>query len=200
MSRSSNQQNPEASTVAPVVVVGVTGSIAAHKAIDLVSLLTRAGADVHVILTRAAQQFVQPLPFQTLSRNPVVTDLFAEQAGWQPTHIELADAARLLLIAPATAHVIAKLALGLADDTLSSVALALNPETPILIAPAMNSKMWRHPATQNHVQTLRQRGVEFIGPEEGPLACGYTGPGRLADVQKIARRALELLGISYNFE
>lgn len=180
--------------IKPTVLVGVTGSIAAHKALDLVSLLVNEGLDVHVVLSRAALNFVQPLPFQTLSRNPVVVDLFSDQPGWQPTHIDLADRARLLIVAPATAHAIAKLALGLADDALSSIALALDPEAQIVIAPAMNSKMWLHPATQQHVRILKERGVHFVSPEEGPLACGYSGPGRLADVKSIVRLTMQLLG------
>ncbi len=176
----------------PLIVLGVTGSIAAHRAIDVASQLTKAGRDVRVVLTADAQRFVQPLPFRTLSRHPVVTDLYDEEDGWRPTHIALADDATLLLIAPATANTIAKLALGLADDALSALALALNPEARVLVAPAMNGKMWLHPATQQHVATLRSRGVEFIGPEAGLLSCGYEGIGRLWPVDGIVSRALEL--------
>lgn len=178
---------------APVVLLGVTGSIAAHKAVDLASLLTKQGCAVHVIMTADAQRFVTPLPFKVLSRHPVVTDLYDETEGWKPTHIELADAADLLLIAPATANVIAKLATGLADNALTCIALALNPAACVLIAPAMNGKMWLHPATRQNVATLTARGVEFIGPEEGLLSCGYEGIGRLWPVEKIAERALQLL-------
>lgn len=175
------------------VVLGVTGSIAAHKAADLASLLTRAGLDVHVVLTTDAQRFITPLPFKTLSRHPVVTDLYDEDEGWKPAHIKLADEADLLLIAPATANVLAKLAHGLADDALTCIALALNPRAKLLIAPAMNGKMWLHPATQANVATLRQRGAEFIGPEEGMLSCGYEGIGRLWPADQIARLAQNLL-------
>lgn len=175
------------------VVLGVTGSIAAHKAADLASQLTRRGCDVHVIMTADALRFITPVPFQTLSRNPVVTDLYESESGWKPVHITLADEADLLLIAPATANTIAKLALGLANDALSCVALALNPQAKILIAPAMNGKMWQHPATRQNVQTLQARGAEFIGPEEGMLSCGYEGVGRLWPVEKIVERALALL-------
>jgi phosphopantothenoylcysteine decarboxylase len=175
------------------IVLGVTGSIAAHKAVDLASLLTKQGCEVRVVLTPDAQRFVTALPFQTLSRHPVVTDLYDEAEGWKPAHIELADAADLLLVAPATAQTIAKLALGLANDALSCVALALNPQARILIAPAMNGKMWLHPATQQNVATLKSRGVEFIGPEAGLLSCGYEGLGRLWPVDAVAARALELL-------
>jgi phosphopantothenoylcysteine decarboxylase len=175
------------------IVLGVTGSIAAYKAADITSRLAKQGADVHVVMTADAQRFITALPFKTLSRNPVVTDLYDEEEGWKPTHIKLADEANLLLIAPATANLLAKMAHGIADDALTCIALALNPKTPILIAPAMNGKMWLHPATQANVQTLKGRGVEFIGPEEGMLSCGYEGIGRLFDPEKIVHRALELL-------
>ena len=175
------------------IVLGVTGSIAAYKAADITSQLTKQGADVHVVMTADAQRFITPLPFKTLSRNPVESDLYDESEGWKPMHIKLADEADMLLIAPATANLLAKMAHGLADDALTCIALALQPKTPILIAPAMNGKMWLHPATQANVTTLKGRGVEFIGPEEGMLSCGYEGIGRLFDVQKIVQRALELL-------
>jgi phosphopantothenoylcysteine decarboxylase len=175
------------------IVLGVTGSIAAYKAADLTSQLTRQGCDVHVIMTNDALRFITPLAFKTLSRHPVVTDLYDEEEGWKPTHIKLADESDLLLIAPATANTVAKLALGIADDALSCVALALNPKARLLIAPAMNGKMWLHPATQQNVTTLKSRGAEFIGPEEGLLSCGYEGLGRLWPVEKVAQRTLELL-------
>jgi phosphopantothenoylcysteine synthetase/decarboxylase len=175
------------------IVLGVTGSIAAHRAADLASLLTKGGFSVHAVMTADAQRFITPLPFKTLSRNPVITDLYDEAEGWKPQHIELADSARLLLIAPATANVIAKLALGIADDALTCIALALNPQARLLIAPAMNGKMWLHPATQANVSTLKARGAEFIGPEEGLLSCGYEGIGRLWPVEQIAARAAELV-------
>src|SRR2546423_2168681 len=145
------------------IVLGVTGSIAAYKAADLASLLTKAGCDVHVVMTADALRFITPLPFKTLSRHPVITDLYDEEEGWRPTHIKLADEADLLLIAPATANSIAKLALGVADDALSCVALALNARAKLLVAPAMNGKMWLHRATQQNVAMLKSRGVEFIG-------------------------------------
>src|ERR1043166_161950 len=161
------------------VVLGVTGSIAAHRAADLSSLLTKQGCEVHVVMTADALRFITAVPFKTLSRHPVITDLYDDDQGWQPAHIKLADEADLLLIAPATANTIAKLALGIADDALSCVALALNPQAKILIAPAMNGKMWLHPATQQNAAALKSRGAEFIGPEEGLLSCGYEGLGRL---------------------
>lgn len=176
------------------VILGVTGSIAAYKAADLTSLLTKQGCDVHVVMTADALQFITPLAFKTLSRHPVITDLYDEEEGWKPTHISIADRADLLLIAPATANTIAKLALGLANDALSCIALALNPAARLLLAPAMNGKMWLHPATQKNVETLRSRGAEFIGPEEGLLSCGYEGLGRLWPVEKVAARVLELAG------
>ena len=174
------------------IVLGVTGSIAAYKAADIASQLTKKGRSVHVIMTGDAQKFITPLPFKTLSRNPVITDLYDEEEGWKPTHIRLADEADLLLIAPATANLIAKLAHGVADDALTCIALALNPKAEILIAPAMNGKMWQHPATRANVATLKKRGVKFIGPEEGMLSCGYEGLGRLWPVDKIVERALKL--------
>jgi phosphopantothenoylcysteine decarboxylase len=175
------------------IVLGVTGSIAAYKAAELASQLTKQGCDVHVVMTTDALRFITAVPFKMLSRHPVVTDLYDEVEGWQPTHIKLADEADLLLIAPATANTIAKLALGLANDALSCVALALNPRAKILVAPAMNGKMWLHPATQQNVATLKSRGVEFIGPEAGLLSCGYEGLGRLWPVDQVAERALALL-------
>jgi phosphopantothenoylcysteine decarboxylase len=178
------------------VILGITASIAAYKAADLASQLRKAGCDVHVVLTRGAAKFITPLTLQTLSRNPVTTDIFDEKAGWQPGHIDLADRADLLLIAPASADILAKLAHGFADEALTAIALAT--KAPLLVAPAMNGKMWLHPATQNNVTVLRGRGVEFIGPEEGMLACGYEGIGRLWPVDEIADKALAMLKSGMN--
>jgi phosphopantothenoylcysteine decarboxylase len=175
------------------IVLGVTGSIAAYKAADLTSQLTRQGCDVHVILTADALRFISALAFKTLSRHPVTADMYDEEEGWKPAHIKLADEADLLLVAPATANTIAKMALGLANDALSCVALALNPKARLLIAPAMNGKMWLHAATQQNVATLKARGAEFVGPEEGLLSCGYEGLGRLWPVDQVAQRAIELV-------
>jgi phosphopantothenoylcysteine synthetase/decarboxylase len=175
------------------IVLGVTGSIAAYKSADLTSQLTKANCNVHVVMTADALNFITALPFKTLSRNPVVTSLYDEEEGWKPTHIRLADEADLLLVAPATANTIAKIAHGIADDALTCIALALNPKAKIIIAPAMNGKMWLHAATQHNVSTLVSRGVDFIGPEEGLLSCGYEGVGRLWPVDKIAAHVLELL-------
>lgn len=175
------------------IVLGITGSIAAYKAVEIASRFTKAGANLHVVMTSDAQKFITPLSFKTLSRNPVVTSLYDEEEGWKPTHIRLADEAELLVIAPATAHTLARLAHGFADDPLSCIALALNPGVKTLVAPAMNGKMWLHPATSENVRQLKDRGVEFIGPDEGLLSCGYEGIGRMIEPEKIVQRALELL-------
>lgn len=176
------------------ILLGVTGSIAAYKSADLASQLKKAGHDVFCIMTRDAAHFITPLTLQTLSQHPVTMDLFEEGEGdWRPSHLQLADTADLLVVSPATANVIAKLAHGIADDALSTIALALRPEAKILIAPAMNGKMWLHPATQANVKTLAARGVEFVGPDKGLLACGYEGIGRLWDVTKIFERVQQLV-------
>ncbi len=173
------------------ILLAVSGSIAAYKAADLTSKLVKRGHSVHVVLTANAQQFVAPLTFQTLSRNPVTLSVFEEKSGWQPTHIDLADKANLFVAAPATANFIAKLAAGIADDAPSTMALAAT--CPVLVAPAMNGKMWTHPATQTNVKTLKERGVVFIGPEEGTLACGYEGVGRLWPTDGILEEIERLL-------
>lgn len=178
-------------TASKTIILGVSGSIAAYKAADLTSRLTKRGHSVFVVMTDHATEFVAPLTFQVLSRHPVTTGIFDEKESWHPGHIALADQADLLLIAPATANVIAKLANGIADDALTSIALAT--PAPLLIAPAMNGKMWLHAATTHNVKTLSARGAEFIGPEEGLLACGYEGLGRLWDVEAIAAKADEIL-------
>jgi phosphopantothenoylcysteine decarboxylase len=173
------------------ILLGVTGSIAAYKAADLTSRLVKLGAEVTPVMTAAAQKFITPLTLQTLARQPVAAGLWDEGNGWRPGHIELAEKADLLLVAPATADVIAQFAGGLAPDLLSS--LYLMARCPVLIAPAMNGKMWTHPATAANVATLKARGVEFIGPEEGMLACGYEGIGRLWAVDGIVDRIIGLL-------
>src|SRR4029078_63768 len=145
------------------VVLGVTGSIAAYNSAELASLLVKQGHEVFVLMTHDAAEFISPLTLQTLSKNPVTMSFFDEKESWRPGHIELADRATLLVIAPATAHIIAELAQGLADHPLAAIALATR--APILLAPAMNGKMWEHPATKENVATLSARGVEFIGPE-----------------------------------
>ena len=166
-----------------LIVLGVTGSIAAYKAADLTSALTKEGADVYPVMTREAAQFITPLTLHTLARNPVATDLWEEGKGWQPGHIELADKANLMLIAPATAHSIALFAQGLAPDLLSSLYLAT--QAPVILAPAMNGKMLAHPATQTHLKTLQERGHRILSVESGMLACGYEGWGKLATVETI---------------
>ena len=175
------------------IVLGVTGSIAAHKAIDVASQLTKSGYTVNVVLTADARRFVTPLPFKTLTRRPVVTDLYDEDEGWKPTHVTLADEADLLLVAPATANTLAKMAHGIADDALGCVVLALNPKARVVVAPAMNGKMWLHPATQANAAILRGRGVEILGPADGMLSCGYEGVGRLWEVSAIVDRVREIL-------
>lgn len=174
------------------IVLGVSGSIAAYKAADLTSQLRKRGAEVFPVMTEGATKFITPLTIQTLARQPVAGDLWSEGNGWQPGHVELADKADLLVVAPATANVIAQFAQGLAPDFLSSLYLVCR--APVLIAPAMNGKMWTHPATEANVATLRSRGVQFIGPEEGMLACGYEGVGRLWPVEGIVERIEKILG------
>lgn len=173
------------------IVLGVTGSIAAYKAADLASLLTKNGILVDVVLTKNAQRFIGALTFTSLTHRGVVTNLWDEEQPNRPTHIELADAADLIVVAPLSANVLAKMAQGLADDALTSLLLATR--APVLVAPAMNGKMWEHAATQANVALLKLRGVEFIGPEAGLLACGYEGLGRLWPTDLIAKRITELL-------
>lgn len=186
------EANPKSQIRNPkCVVLGVTGSIAAYKSAELASLLYKQGHEVFVVMTRDAAEFITPLTLQTLSKNPVMTSFYDEKENWRPGHIQLADRANLLLIAPATANIIAELAHGLAGHPLAAIALATRVQ--ILIAPAMNGKMWEHSATQENVAKLKTRGVEFIGPEEGMLACGYEGVGRLWNVDDIAFRAEFLL-------
>lgn len=165
------------------IAVGVTGSIAAYKAVEIVRRLVERGAQVHVLMTESASRFVAPLTFQTLSRNPVLTDLFAPVADWEIEHVVMAERIALLLIAPATANAIARLATGIADDPLTC--LCLSTRAPVLVAPAMDSDMLLHPATQANIERLKQMGYRIIAPAEGPLASGKSGPGRLPDVQEI---------------
>lgn len=165
------------------IVLGITGSIAAYKAADLTSRLVAAGAEVHVVMSEAACRIVAPITLQTLSRQPVRTDLWSGENGWQPGHIELADSADLLAVVPATANKIAQFAHGLAPDLLCNIYLATL--APVLIAPAMNGKMLAHPATQANLQTLRGRGHHIVEPASGMLACGYEGRGKLATVDTL---------------
>lgn len=175
----------------PVIVLGVTGSIAAYKAADIASRLVKENCEVHVVMTSAAERFITPLTLQTLSRNEVVRPGAADRPDWKPVHIDLADRASLLLIAPATANCVAELALGLAGHPLAEIALATR--APILIAPAMNGNMWHHPATQQNVAVLKSRGVRFVGPSDGLLACGYEGTGRLSEPEEVVDAALAIL-------
>ncbi|TBL78332.1 bifunctional phosphopantothenoylcysteine decarboxylase/phosphopantothenate--cysteine ligase CoaBC [Paenibacillus thalictri] len=165
------------------VVLGVCGGIAAYKAAALCSKLAQAGANVRVIMTESAVKFVAPLTFQTLSRHDVAVDTFDEKDASVVSHINLADSADLVIVAPATANMIAKMALGLGDDMLSTTLLAT--EAPIFLAPAMNVHMYAHPAVQHNMNILAQRGVRFIEPGTGQLACGYVGKGRLAEPEQI---------------
>ncbi len=165
------------------VVVGVTGSIAAYKACELVRLLVKRGDEVHVVMTEHARAFVTPLTFQTLSRNPVECNLFEDPQDWKPEHISLAAAADLVVVAPATANILAKMAHGIADDLLSSTLLAT--KAPVVVAPAMNDGMWTNPATQANVSALVARGVRVVQPGTGELACGTSGTGRMAEPPEI---------------
>lgn len=165
------------------IVLGVTGGIASYKAAALCSKLAQAGANVRVIMTVSATKFVAPLTFQTLSRHDVAVDTFDEKDASVVQHIDLADRADLVVIAPATANMIAKMAHGIADDMLSTTLLAT--EAPILVAPAMNVHMYAHPAVADNMRVLRERGISFIEPGEGQLACGYVGKGRLAEPEEI---------------
>jgi phosphopantothenoylcysteine synthetase/decarboxylase len=167
----------------PHIVLGVTGSIAAYKAAELVRLMVTRDWEVSVIMTKAATRFVGELTFRTLSRNPVAVDMFDMPELWQPGHIDLASRADVFIVAPCTANVIAKLANGLADDLLSCVALATR--APLVVAPAMNENMWEHPATRANVARLVERGAVVVDVGAGDLACGITGRGRLAAVETI---------------
>ncbi|MBR5231135.1 MAG: bifunctional phosphopantothenoylcysteine decarboxylase/phosphopantothenate--cysteine ligase CoaBC [Clostridia bacterium] len=175
------------------VVLGVTGGIAAYKSCEIVSRLRKAGAKVHVIMTKNACEFVTPLTFETLSNHPCVTDTFARPERWEVEHVALAKAADLFVIAPATANIMAKMAHGIADDMLSTTVLATR--APILMAPAMNTGMWESAATQENLQVLKARGVHFIGPEGGFLACGDTGAGRMSEPKDIVGEIEHLLAI-----
>jgi phosphopantothenoylcysteine decarboxylase/phosphopantothenate--cysteine ligase len=181
------------------VLLGVTGSIAAYKAADLCSQLVKLDADIHVVLTPHAAQFVGAPTFRALSRNPVLTDLFDEPETGRIAHIDMAQSADLVVVVPASANLIAKLANGLADDMLSTCLLATPVTTPILIAPAMNTVMWDHPATVANVETLRRRGVRIIEPGYGLLACQDIGAGKLADVVDIVHAVTDSLNTTNEF-
>ena len=173
------------------IVLGVTGGIAAYKSAEIVSRLRRLGAHVHVIMTKSAMEFVTPLTFETMSNHPVVTDTFARPETWEVEHIALAKRAELFVIAPATANIMAKMACGIADDMLSTTVLAT--KAPVLIAPAMNTGMWTAQVTQENVETLKKRGVHFVGPAAGVLACGDSGAGRMSEPVEIVEKICALL-------
>ena len=173
------------------VILGVTGGIAAYKALELLRLLTKAGADVHVIMTQAAQEFITPLTFQTLSANPVHTELFNLIAEREIGHIALADRADLCIIAPATANVIGKVAAGIADDMLTTTIMAT--KAPVLIAPAMNVNMYTNAIYRENEEKLRQHGYLFVPPVKGMLACGWEGDGKLAPPESIFESAVAAL-------
>ena len=178
------------------IVLGVTGGIAAYKACDLVSRLKKQGALVRVVLTANGAKFVPPLTFETLSSNPVVTDTFEPRKSLE--HISLAKWADAFVIAPASANCLAKLANGIADDLLSTTALAMT--APLLIAPAMNANMWRHPATQANFRLLLERGAKTVGPMSGHLACGDDDVGRMAEPEQIVEALDALLNPRRDFE
>lgn len=170
------------------IVLGITGSIAAYKAAGIASQLVKNGHAVHCVMTQAATEFITPLTLQVISQNPVLVSLEDEKQSWKPGHIDLADRADLLLVAPCSADTIGNFSNGLAPDPLSSIYLATKAK--VLIAPAMNGKMWLHPATQRNVKQLTEDGCHFVGPEdEGMLACGYSGPGRLMEESVIIEKA-----------
>lgn len=173
------------------VVLGITGGIAAYKACELCSRLRKAGAETYVIMTKNACQFVAPLSFETLTNHPVVTDTFARPETWEVEHVALAKKADIFVIAPATANIMAKMVCGIADDMLSTTVLAT--KAPVLVAPAMNTGMWENAATQANVETLKKRGVHFVGPEGGFLACGDSGAGRMSEPADIFEAICHIL-------
>ena len=174
------------------IVLGITGSIAAYKAAAIASQLVKNGHNVHCVMTQSATEFITPLTLQVISQNPVLVSLEDEKQAWKPGHIDLADRADLLLVAPTSANTLGNFANGLAPDPLSSIYLATR--APVLIAPAMNGKMWQHAATQRNLERLEKDGCQFIGPEEdGMLACGYSGPGRLMEESQIITKAEMIL-------
>lgn len=180
------------------VVLGVTGGIAAYKSCEVVSRLRKQGAQVFVIMTKNACQFVAPMTFETLSNNPCVNDTFERPERWEVEHVALAKKADLFLIAPATANIMAKMAHGIADDMLSTTVLAT--KAPVLLAPAMNTGMWTNEATQENLRILKARGVMTIGPEGGLLACGDVGAGRMSEPVDIVSRCVDLLSEQHDLE
>lgn len=173
------------------MILGVTGSIAAYRACDIINALVKESADVTVLLTKEGKEFITPLTLQTLSRNKVVEDMFALPEKWDPIHTAIAEKADLVLIAPATANIIGKLASGICDDILTCVVYATN--APVLIAPAMNEKMYKHKIVQENVSKLKAVGYKFVGPIKGRLACGHEDIGHIADTKDIISVAKRLL-------
>ena len=173
------------------ILLGVTGGIAIHRSVDYASQLVKLGASVHVVMTENATRLINPLQFQVISRHPVLLNLFETGDDWKPPHIDLSDRADLLVIVPATANILGKMANGIADDALSTVAISVH--CPILLAPAMNGHMYHNPFVQENLETLRQQRVEFVEPVSGDLACGYQGIGRLNTVEVILERTREIL-------
>ena len=171
------------------VVIGVTGGIAVYKALDVISALRKKDVEVHVIMTESASKFVNPLTFQSISQNMVVTDMFAEPKAWEIQHISLAQKADLMLIAPATANIIGKVANGISDDMLSTTIMAA-AKAKVIFAPAMNTNMYQNKIVQNNIEKLKEFGYGFIEPASGRLACGDVGVGKLADVNTIVERVL----------
>lgn len=176
------------------IVLGVTGSIAAYKAADIAHRLTKAGHNVDVILTESGSRIITPITLQTLSRNKVYTDMFEEIDHKEVKHISLAEKADVVLIAPATANIIGKIAGGIADDFLSTVAMAAANRAPVYIAPAMNTYMYENPIVQGNIEKLKSLGYSFIEPRESLLACGDTGRGALAEVDDIVNVIEEIEG------
>ena len=171
------------------VVIGVTGGIAVYKALDVISALRKKDIEVHVIMTESATKFVNPLTFQSISQNMVVTDMFAEPKAWEIQHISLAQKADLMLIAPATANIIGKVANGISDDMLSTTIMAAS-KAKVIFAPAMNTHMYQNRIVQGNIEKLKSYGYDFIEPASGRLACGDIGVGKLADVNTIVERVL----------
>lgn len=168
------------------IVLGVTGGVAAYKALDVISKLKKKGFNVDVIMTKSAAEFVTPLSFQSLSGNPVITDMFDEPKAWEIQHISLAKKADLLVVVPATANIIGKVANGIADDMLSTTIMAAALRCPVVFAPAMNTYMYENPIVQDNIKKLKEYGYSFIEPECGRLACGDTGKGKLSDTETIS--------------
>ena len=186
-----SSEAPQAPSSVKSVALGVCGGIAAYKAVEVLRGLQRAGCTVRVAMTKRACEFVQPLTFRALSGSHVIVDDYAPDNPDPIAHITFSQTVDLLIVAPATANIIAKFANGVADDFLSSTYLACT--APVLIAPAMNTTMWEHPATQRNLRQLRADGVHFVEPDAGEMACGTIGPGRLSEPERIVKAALEIL-------